>query len=342
MNTAFRFSQSGHGSAANDQSGGNDVPPDDDHVAVMASRASVIAAAVAMGHKPADDGRGEEPDDGTEGQANPGDKKKGRDKNYQRTERQADAKAGIKACPVKFPANLHRPLRERVHESNAPDGSRALLALTSFTLRPEFTAILHAIELRDDRESLVKALQRLVQTDWLVKATICLSELATDSTTSEHEQVSAVAHALVRDPTLSRAILAVAASPTLQKLCIEMDGRGQLQNQFLYLTTRPKEAELAFRMSRLSASDRDFLQTLLNLDADSKRAIAAAAPYPEITRLIVKAGRQPLIHGAIQAVVRNPEVAKTGLAVVNGKGFLGWMAKKVARVLLNRQQKDRR
>jgi hypothetical protein len=344
MNTAYHRSQSGHREAANDQSNGNDVPPDDDLVAVLASRASVIAAAAAMGHNPAGGGNGKQREKAksTEDEASSGDSKKDNDKTYRRAEREADAKAGIKPCPVKFPADLHQPLRQRVHESNAPEGSRALLALTSFALRPEFTTILHAIELRDDREALVEALQCIVQSDWLVKTAICLSEMEANSTTTEHRDIPILIDAIARNPAISNAIQAVTASPTLQRLCIAIADKTQLQSRLLDLAMRSGEAEFLLRMSQLSEADRDFLLTLLTLDAESKHALEAAAPYPEITRLIVKAGRNASIHAAIETVARNPAVAKTGLAVINGTGFFGWIARKAARVLVHRQQNDRR
>lgn len=343
MNNAFHHSQSSHHDAANDPPSGNDVPPDDGLVAVLASRESVVAAAAAMGHKPAGAGSGakHEKAESTEEKTSPADKKKGRDKKYQRTEREADAKAGIKPCPVKFPADLHQSLRLRVNEIHAPEGSRALLAFTSFTLRPEFTDILHAIELRDDREDLVKALQSIVQTDWLAKTAVRLAAAAPKPATTLHAHIPRLVDAMVRHPELVSAILPIATSPTLQKLCIELGDKPHMLRQFLQLATRPGETELLARMSSLSPTDREFLLTLLNFDQESKQALAAAARYPEITRLVVSAGRNPSIHAAIQTVALNPAVAGTTLAVINAKGLVGWIARKAVRVLMRRQNNYR-
>jgi hypothetical protein len=344
MNTRFHRSQAGNRDTANGQSSGKEMPLDDGHVAVLASRASVVAVAEAMGYQPATDGTGTNSDkaERTREETSPGDNKKDSDKKYRRTEREADGKAGIKPCPVKFPADLHQSLRQRVNEIHAPEGSRALLAFTSFTLRPELNDILHAIELRDDREDLVKALQSIVQTDWLVKTAIRLSTVAPQPSSVLHAQIPRLIDTMVRCPDLISAILAITTSPTLQAICIELADKAQMQRELLHLATCPGETEFLVRMSRLSPADRDFLLTLLNLDSESKHALAAAAPYPEITRLVVKAGRDASIHAAIQTVARSPGVAKTGLAVINGKGLVGWIARKAVRILLHRQQNDRR
>jgi hypothetical protein len=343
MSTGFHQGHSGYRDAANDSSSG-DMPPDESLVPVLASRASVLAAATAMGHKPGGDENGTKSGraNGTEEQTTAGDKKKGRDQTYRRAEREEDAKAGIKPCPVKLPVALHQSLRQRVHDILAPEGSRALLAFAAFTLRPELSPILHAIELRSDRDDFLKALQCIVQHDWLVKTAIRLSTVAPKPPTALHAQIPRLVDAMVRSPELISAIMTVTTSPTVQKLCGELSDKEPMQEQLLHLVKRPDDMEFLMRMTRLSQADREFLLKLLNLDRESKRGLVAAARHPTIINFVWSAGRDKNIHDAIQTVVQNPTVARTGLAVINGKGLLGWIARKATHVLLRRQQSNPR
>ncbi|MDP2411508.1 MAG: hypothetical protein Q8M26_14635 [Pseudolabrys sp.] len=338
MNYTSQNRKSGAHDAANDHSGDNDLPPDEDLVAVLASRESVLAAATAMGHKPAGNENGENSNASQGAAEQPGaaDKKKGRDRKYRNAERHADAKAGITPCPLKFPTDLHRSLRERANDAMAPEGSRALLAFTSFAMRRELTDILAAIELRDDREELLHALQSIVQLDWLAKTAIRLAAVGPKPPTPLHAHIPRLVDAMARSSDTIRAIMAVEASPALQRLCIELADKVSRQEQLLDLAKDSVEAEFAWRMVQLSSNDRDFLLSLLDLDPESKRALAAAARYPEVSRLIVNAARNSGAHAAILAVVRNSAVANTGLAVIEGKGLVGWIARMAVSVLIRR------
>ena len=339
MNTAFHHDGSGYGKAANDPSSCTEAPLDGDLVPVLASRASVRAAAAAMGHK--------SPGEGTQKNTGPGgaeektaeEEKKDRDKAYRKTERQDDAKGGIKLCPVKLPVDLHQSLRRRVNEIYAPEGSRVLLAFAAFALRPELTELLHAIELRADRGYFPG-----------VAAGHCAARLACKDRNSSYQNRPETAERVAcRGPPACRrnaaqrrnlnAILALYANPTLQKVCAALRGKAQTQAQFLHMALHSGDADFLSRMSPLSPGDREFLLKLLNLDEASKRAIAGAAQHPEIIHLVLSAAGNRVVHEAIQTAAQNPAVARMGLAVIRGKGLVGWIARKATHVLLRRQQK---
>jgi hypothetical protein len=220
MNTTTRERSAQSDDAPNTAT--DNQPPAEDLVPVLASRNSVIAAIAALrGEAPSDFHRSEGPpptgaDDPAPPQEESAEERKKRyDKKNRQTERQADAKLGIKQCPVKLPTNLHDALRQFAR--HATDDPRTLLAFATFLLRPELWDLLPTIELRKDNDELLAALQVVFRDEQLVQIVIYLAASVGGSSTPRPEHGRSLITALLRDTALMDACLTVYSDPLLQK-----------------------------------------------------------------------------------------------------------------------------
>lgn len=336
MNTTFDDTANCHdapGTAADGE------PPTEHLIPVMASRSSVIAAAAAMhqtdsnhqsdasDHSGFDDTSTASPSGGSRK------RKRASDSARQRTKREADARLGIKQCPVRLPIGFHDLLRQRVDDVSAEHGSRALLALAAFLLRPELMEILSAIELREDCDQLLEGLRTLLLHDEWQQLLIRIARAATAPDETQASNLRVLLRALLSDQSFVDTCLAVHGNQTLRRLCSDNRSEVDLIGHFISAVAKPNFRELFERLSGLDPQSHVTIRSVLNLNDDHMRALTLAMRRPEAFKVLYYAAHNPAILSAMQIAIINVKAPALGQAIAEGRGVAGWIARTAARFL---------